>query len=276
MSLSYAVGPRTRLMVAWGFFYQTQRLYELQVEDGEDRFFPAERAEHRILGFEHHLGRRKNRSLVLRLELYERRIRDPRVRFENLFDPISLFPELESDRIRLTPRAGLARGVELLLSGRFGPRVEYFASATWSRTEERIDGRDVVRKIDQPHKLGFDISYHSPRGWASSLAWEYHTGWPSTAVTLVPGEDAEVALIVGPLHGERHSDYTRLDLHVSRAWSLTRGELSLYVDIQNFTDTRNVRGFEIPTEIEDGEQPLAPQTRYWAPLIPNVGVRWTF
>ncbi|MCP4661119.1 MAG: TonB-dependent receptor, partial [bacterium] len=69
-NLVYALGRASALRVAWGRFYQSQRLYELQVEDGETAFHDAERAEHRIIGWEHTFGH----GLVLSIDAYQREV----------------------------------------------------------------------------------------------------------------------------------------------------------------------------------------------------------
>ncbi len=171
LNVDYVVGPRSRLRLAWGFSHQTQRLYELQVEDGETEFSGAERAEHRILGYERTFDRRGG-PRVLRVELYERRVEDPRVRFENLFDPLSIVPELEGDRVRIAPERHVARGLEVFLSGQgqlAGRRAGYFVSYAYARSYDRVDGRDVPRSIDQPHTLRFDlVASTSPAAGAST------------------------------------------------------------------------------------------------------------
>lgn len=63
------------MRIAWGHFYQTHRLHDLRVEDGETELQPAERADHRILGFDQQLG---GGAVRLRAEVDERRVDDPR------------------------------------------------------------------------------------------------------------------------------------------------------------------------------------------------------
>ena len=53
LNLVAALGEASTLRAAWGHFFQGQRLYELQVEDGETGFFPGELTEHYVVGFEH-------------------------------------------------------------------------------------------------------------------------------------------------------------------------------------------------------------------------------
>ena len=45
LNLAWRVDPRSVVRASWGRFYQSQRPYELQVEDAEQRLFPAERSE---------------------------------------------------------------------------------------------------------------------------------------------------------------------------------------------------------------------------------------
>lgn len=77
--------------------------------------------------------------------------------------------------------------------------------------------------------------------------------------------------------GERLPDYSRLDLHVSRTWSLRRGELAVFADVQNFTNAENVRGFEVAVVSEDGDgAEVVRDEKLWGPRIPSLGLRWTF
>ena len=89
VNLVYAPGPEAALRLAWGYFYQTQRPYELQVEDGVHSLTSAERTEQRVIGYERTFSKR---ALLLRIEGYQRRITDPRPRYENTFQPIEIFP----------------------------------------------------------------------------------------------------------------------------------------------------------------------------------------
>lgn len=285
-SLTYQLGADSRLTAAWGHFYQSQRVYELQVEDGEARFFPSERSEHRILGFEHSFSRdrdpqaavRRREPLTLRVELYEHRIRRPRPRYENLFDPISLVPEAEADRFRIAPESALAQGIELLLSAG-GRRWDAFMSYSRARIEDRVGGRDVPRAVDQRDAFKLDFAYRTPGKWDFSVAAEVRSGWPTTAlrVELVgDGDDPAVVPVIGPVYGERLGTYRRLDGRVSRHFSLRRGELEVYLDVQNLTNARNIRGFEFSFEVEDGGVRVVRDDKLWSRLVPSFGLRWSF
>jgi hypothetical protein len=51
----------------------------------------------------------------LRIEGYRKNYRRLSPRFENLFDPLVLLPELEPDRVRLDPSRARSEGIEVLL-----------------------------------------------------------------------------------------------------------------------------------------------------------------
>lgn len=306
-NLVYAPGKASTWRLAWGLFHQSQRGYELQVADGETTLAGSERTAQSVVGFEHSfsVGRRKS-PLLLRLEAYHRRVDDPRSRFENLFEPISEFPEIEADRLQLAPESSEAYGIEALLKGSAGPKVEWWVSYAYARTTDRIAGRDVPRRIDQPHTLNLDLNYRLGEHWNLNVAWRYHTGWPITGVSgrlaeagddpedeledddegdgaaeEGDGEDGELEIVavLGPINGERLANYHRLDLRVSRQWQLRRGVLGFFLEVQNVYDRGNLAGYEFDFEFAEtpnGDFELQPVEEIWGGILPSFGITWEF
>ncbi|HKV07238.1 MAG TPA: TonB-dependent receptor [Thermoanaerobaculia bacterium] len=263
---------------AWGWFYQSQRPNELQVEDGETGLAPDEWAEHLSLGYEH----RRESGALLRVEAYRRRLSRLRVRHENLYDPIVLFPELSADRVRIAPDGGLSSGIEVLLRGAERGPLTWWLTYTFSSVEEDIAGRKVPRAVDQPHALRADLNYRTESGWSFNAAWLYHTGWPTTSVTgrAVTAADGSIRIepVFGPYNGERLSPYHRLDARVSHGWKLPLGQLDAYVDLQNLYDRQNVRGFDRFTfePGPGGDIRVRSEEVGWGEFLPSFGVRWQF
>ncbi len=285
LSLAWAVNESTRLRGAIGRYSQSQRLYELQVEDGETEFAPTERATSWGLGLEHELRTSGRRPLTLRVEVYQRRIRNPRPRWENLFEPVSLVPELEEDRVRIAPDRTRAEGVELFLGGAAGPKIDYFLTYTWSRVEDQIATVWTPRAVDQPHALGADVFFRDVRGWELAAAARIHTGWPTTELTarLEEGPDGEEAVVpvLGPLRGERLRNYFRVDLRASRVWELggrrDRGELELAIEVRNATNSTLERGAELEFELPPSGGVRVERTpKTWFGPLPNLTLRWRF
>ena len=281
INLVWAVGGSSVLRAAWGLFFQSQRPYELQVEDGETALVSAERTEQRVLGFEHNFVGVGKSGLQLRVEAYQREIRNPRVRFESLYEPISVFPEIEADRFRVAPERGEAYGLEIFLRGSIHPRIEWWASYAYARVFDRIDGRDQPRRIDQPHTFNFDLNFQLGPHWDLNLAWRYHTGWPTTAFSgkLEENDDGELEFfpVFGPINGERLPTYHRLDLRLSREWRKKRGTLGFFLEVQNVYDRGNIAGSDVDFEFnlnENGEVDVFAVKEIWGGILPSFGVTW--
>jgi hypothetical protein len=276
VNVLYTLGSRSAIRAGWGRFYQSQGIHELRVEDGISDFFPAQLAEHRVISFEHNFAN----GLHLRLNAYSKEISNPIPRFENLFDPIELFPEAEPDRVQINADRAEARGIELFLKSPPGKRVSWWAGYARSSSEDEIEGDTVPRTWDQKHALNFGLNYRPTPRWTFDLAGIYHSGWPTTGVRAETAELADGSLaiqpILGPRNGERFSDYHRLDLRISRHVPLDRGRLTFYVEVLNLYDQQNtccVDDFEF-TPRPDGSVRVDAEEAYWLGRVPNLGIVW--
>ncbi len=277
VNLVYSLGSASMLRLAWGYFYQSQRPYELQVEDGVRILNPAERTEQRVIGFERTFGKRSDH--LLRVEAYQRRIKGPLARYENIFQPVEIFPEIEPDRVLFEPESSESHGLELFVRGKVRENLDWWASYAYSRVTDRIDGADVPRRIDQPHAFSFDLNYRAGKHWNLNLAWRYHRGWPITPVSAGmeiddEGEE-EPAAILGPFNTDRLPDYHRLDLRASREWSTRRGELVFFIEVQNVYNRKNVAGYDPDFEFDDDGSILI-ANEIWGEILPSFGITWRF
>lgn len=279
INLAWRLGDRSVARAGWGRFFQSHRPYELQVDDGEHALGPAERSQHWVLGAETLLERFGLDAV--RVELFRREIDDPRPRYENLLEPLNFFPEIEPDRVRIAPERSRAHGIEVLLRGSRGAAFGWWVAYSHARAEDRIQGRRVPRALDQPHTLALDLHYRLPRQWSLNLAWRYHTGWPTTPVEARripdpedPEEEPELAAVFGRLNSGRLPAYHRLDLRASRRWDLRSGGLTLFVDVQNLYDRRNLAGFDVDVDDEAGVVRL--EEERWPGLFPSIGITWDF
>ncbi|MEM7584048.1 MAG: TonB-dependent receptor [Acidobacteriota bacterium] len=278
----YSLGKAGALRASWGHFHQSQRPNELQVEDGETRFFPAERAEHRLIGWERSL-RLAGRELSLRVDAYQREVTDPRPRYENLFDAFTPNPETTSDRILVAPQSASAQGLELFLSRRTGGRFSWWVGYALSEVTDLIDGRDVPRSIDQTHALTLDLNWRPGAKWNFNFAWLYHTGWPTTAISATtetrPDGTLSIVPVLGPLYGENLEDYHRLDMRASRQFRFGSGRsLELFLDVQNVYNRENQAGFQVDDRrfalLDNGEVEYTPKEETFLGIIPSFGLRW--
>lgn len=265
-AILYTPSNATQVRASWGRFYQSQAINELQVEDAVDRFYPAQHTEHTIFSIEHAL----QPGYRLRLELYRKQYSQLQPRYENLFNPLVLLPEVEFDRVMVAPSSARADGVELLFTARPNESWNAWLGYTWSRAEDRIDGRNVPRSWDQTHAINFGVVW-SRGPWSATLADIYHTGWPTTQLQLT------APYAIGQRNATRLSAYNSLDLRVARAFQLSRGVLDVYVEVANATNRRNECCAEYKAEQDgNGATVINRKVDDWLAIVPSAGVLWRY
>lgn len=275
VGLLMQLGERSSIRASWGRFHQSQRINELQIEDGVTTYSPAERSDHMLVGLDHEFVN----GVDLRVETYRKRFRQMRPRFENLFDALELWPEGRADRVRIAPRSADARGIELTLRGEPGRRVEWWIGYAYSRVEDRLEGVDLKRRWDQPHAVNYSVNVGVGSDWNLNFAGVHRSGWPTTRVTAVTqstesGE--EILPVFGPLYGDRFDAYHRIDLRLSREIRVGAGNLRFYLELLNLLDADNsccIEDFEF-LSTPRGVDVFAEKEGY-IPRAPSFGVTWT-
>jgi outer membrane receptor protein involved in Fe transport len=278
VNLVWEIDDRSSLRAAWGRFAQAQGIHELQVKDGDTRFYPAEWAEHRVLSYR----RRLDPEYELRIEAYDNRMSDLRPRFENLFEPYWIFAEGRPDRIRVAPDRGEAQGIEISLQRSEEDHWSWRASYVRSSVKDRVGGVWQPRGWDQPHALSLNLSWLPGKSWSLSLAGFYHTGWPTTAVSARWAQTADgawhIVPVLGLRNGARFPHYARLDLRASRLFRLKRGTLRAFVEVtnllnrENYRSTQEFRFYSHPDGSIVGDR----DDETWLPFLPSFGVVWDF
>jgi hypothetical protein len=278
LNLVWELGGSGTIRAAWGRFAQAQGIYELQVEDGLETFFPAQWAVHRVVSYEYVW----TSGLRLKLEGYHKSMTDLRPRFENLFEPIDILPAGEADRVRLDPDRARARGFELMLKSPTRSSWTWWLGYALSEAEDRIEWAWQPRSWDQRHALSFSVNWQAGKGWNLNLAGVAHSGWPTTPVYAhweqLPDGSWTIVGELGQRNSARYPSYQRLDVRASRTVATSRGTFSFFFDVTNILNRDNVRS---TGDIRYGAGPdgtivVAIDHDMWAPILPSFGVSWVF
>ncbi|MFA6956115.1 MAG: TonB-dependent receptor [Thermoanaerobaculia bacterium] len=277
-ALAWQVAPQLALIANWGVYRQSQRPYELQVEDGETALALAERSEQWSVGLERQFASGRPLLDSLHIEYFHRRIDNPRSRYESLLEPINRFHEVEPDRVFIDPDESRAEGIELVARGKLDAALGWQLAYTWSESSDMIDGTEVPRSLDQPNAATLTADWSFRSDWSLDIVWSYHTGWPTTPVTshleTDPEGDEGFVLEFGALNSERLPDYHRMDLRLNRSWQLAAGEIRAFVELRNAWNRQNVAGYDVSLDEESGEVTLTPE--YWPGIVPVIGFVWEF
>ncbi len=277
VSVLYTPNETTEWRLGWGRYYQAQEINELEVSDGVETFFPAQRAEHFVLNFNKYLAA----GIELDVSLYRKRFRTLKPRYENVFNGLTLLPELLFDRVRIAASGAEARGAELtLMRGTDEDSLFWWFGYAWSEIEDVVPEGRVKRAWDQTHTLRGGLSFRW-RAWDFSAAAEVHTGWPKTSLIATTGSDAAgnpaLELAATARDASRYSVFHTLDLRVSRRFDPGPGTLTVFLDVSNAYGRDNpcCSEYSIDPEAVGAARLLADES-YWLPLVPSLGFVWNF
>lgn len=273
LSVLYAPSDATEVRIGWGQYYQAQEINELQVADGITEFSPAQQAEHVVLNVQHRFAN----DIDMNLSVYRKTFRRLQRRFENSFNTLTLLPEIQFDRVMVDAPAAESLGADLLLShGSADENLLWWLGYSWSEIEDELASGDVVRSWDQTHTFKGGLTWRWGK-WDFSAAAEIHTGWPRTLLNgeLVgqPNGGEDLVLSVSERNASRYSTYQTLDIRLRREFELSRGDLTVFLDVTNLLDRQNLCCIEYSLAT-DGS--LASRDKHWLPLLPSLGVTWRF
>ncbi len=271
LSVLHALSRATELRFSWGRYHQSQGIHELQIEDGVTDFYPAQRADHIIVGIRHNFNDRYS----ARLELFQKDMSRLRPRFENLFDPLALIPELQPDRVMIAPSEAQARGLELSVDHDSGS-LTWWAGYTLSEVNDTVDGVEEARSWDQRHALIAGLNWNNG-AWDYSLAANIHSGWPTTDMMLVaPADPADDPVaVLGMRNAARLGSYASVDMRISRRFQVGKGTITAFFEVANIFDRNNIccRDYDL---VDDTDDVLDLSDDYWLPRLPAIGFLWEF
>ncbi len=266
MSVLFNLSSSTRLRASWGRFFQAQSINELQVEDGLTHFFAPQRADHWVLGFEHEW----QPGSSLRVEAYRKNYSQLRPRYENLFGPLVLLPELRADRVEVAPSAARSQGVDVMYSFRTQAPWSGWLSYSWSKAMDEINGAEVPRSWDQRDTINAGLRW-SRGAYDVTLADTYHSGWPTTSISSIVGSPI-TAVTLGPRNDAQLGSYNSLDLRASRHVRWRQGQLEMYLEVNNLLDRNNPCC--ISYTVAPGDTSVETKQDNWLGIVPSVGVLW--
>ena len=240
-----------------GRYIQHQDLFQVQIDDGLVMLQDPQKNDQIGLSIA-----REDRRLRTRANLYYRRIKDPWSRFDNVYNPWVLLPELHPDRIPIQASRARSLGVELLLANASDQPLSWSLSYTWSRTQERVMGNYSSRPWDQRHSLKAQIAWVG-EPWQVGMSLVGRNGWPTTPLIN------DATALTASLYDSRLRDFWSLNLHVARSFRMFGMQGEAYLDITNSTNRTNVGGFSYTGDLQAPER----RASRLLPAFPTLGLR---
>lgn len=269
LGLAWDVNDEVTTRLSLGRFRQPEGIHELQVIDGVERFFRPQYADQVIAALEWRPG-----NLELAAEIYYKRYGDVKGRFENIFNPFVLLPEMEPDRVGLYPDKARAAGLELDAKWRISRPLAATFRYSHMQAEDRLNGVWVDRRWSQRHTVNMGLSWQGS-SFSAAMGVTWHSGWRTTKLPGFVPEDTVIP-VESVLNNVELSDYLSLDVRVSKHWNTGRFRVELYADISNITDHQNQAGIDFDIEETDGGYLLLPDEETLLGRVPSVGVTLSF
>jgi outer membrane receptor protein involved in Fe transport len=250
--IAFTPDDKTALRAAWGQYYQSQGIQELQVEDDDSAFRRASLSTHYMAGVERRFGR----GTLVRVEGYYKDLSHIRDRFENIEDESDFLPEAEGDRVHVVPEAGSSQGLELFVRRDVG-QVNWWFNYAFAKVDETHSstngyagalGNTLPRRFDQRHSFSVDLIFRPKDNWHLGAGWEIRGGWPYTPklVETATGADGEVVsrqFVTGGFLSDRYPVYHRLDAKISHWYDYGRVQMRFSFGLTNLYNRENVRRY---------------------------------
>ncbi len=234
LSINYRIAPAHRLRLAWGLYHQAPAPAYLDRQFGNPRLRPMS-AQHWIAGYT--IGKEDN-PVFLRFEGYTKAyarlpVEDRRLNFSDHGD-------------------GFARGFDVFARLFRGSRWEAWTSYSYvvarrryTRLEDRgryeLPERRFRPEFEIPHTLQWVFEGALTPSITLAGSFRLASGRPFTPVVGARTTEKGHVPIYGELNSQRYPTYHRLDLNLSRTYSLAgKAALVQFLGLTNVLGRRNV------------------------------------
>lgn len=269
MNLRYDPAANWHVYASWGEFGQAQRIDEFREEQDQSSPDAASRASHSVVGIAHE-------SLATtrwRIELYRNHWSSVSPYETNALGLVTLLPELQPDRLRVSPLSAESDGIEFSARQSLGTHLTIWGTFSLSQATDKLPGVTVARSWDQRQAANMRLAWNGPRFTGSVLAG-WHSGWPRTSISAIAGStDRASYLLLGSPNAERWGDYLSIDAHLSHSLYTRHGEVSLWLDITNATNHNSGCCTELAPVVAP-ESHTTWSADAWPGRTVNVGLTW--
>jgi hypothetical protein len=267
LNVSYFINQTTTFRLGIGRHQQIQSLNGFLFEDEQLSYFEPEVADIIIL----EASKKFKNKLTLRAEAYYKDYENVQPYYENLFVGLHLNPELFADRIRITPNAARAEGIDITLSKK-SANYSWSLGYSFSSIKDIFNDGFQHRSWDQKNGFKFSNDWQLKK-WTLSSLLTYHSGWPRTNLA----SNATDQLVISERNDNRYKDYINLDLRAQYHFNLSKTRSFIWFQLSNALDRKNECCTEYSYELTvNNHLELSHQNKYWLPILPSIGINFYF
>jgi outer membrane receptor protein involved in Fe transport len=166
--------------------------------------------------------------------------------------------------------SGYARGLEVSAQSFPGQKLSWEVNYSYAVVRfKALDGVLRPGDFDYGQIINLGASYSASPSWNVSLKWRYMGGTPYTPFDMQLSVQKDNSYFdLTRINTLRYPSYHRLDVRAEKRFSLRGWALSVYLEVQNLYNRKNV----YYRFWEDGRE----QTVYFLPIVPLIALQAEF
>lgn len=267
LTIRYLWDDSLTLKAAGGMYYQAPRPQEYAENFGNPDL-KSSQAVHMTLGFDKDFRAGSNEGWQWTSGFFQRNFSKLVVSSTNL---ISRNGETVAE-VYSNEGTGFAKGIETQIKYNTGV-LKTWLSYTYSESR-RSDPRksNYLFEYDQTHNMNLVAAYDYGDNWQISGRYRYVTGNPYTPIVGgVFDSDNDVYLPTrGEFFSRRNQNFSQLDLRFDKKFILQREVWSIYLDIQNILNSKNIESRRYSFDYSQEENVAG------LPFLPSLGLKGEF
>jgi outer membrane receptor for ferrienterochelin and colicin len=266
IGISWLASDDLTLRFDAGRYYQPDRVNEMDTADGVDHLYKPQRADHYIASAMWHGAA----GTLLRVDAYLKQYERTTPRFENVFDPFVILPQVATDRVEIDASRARAHGVDLEWQRALTDRTSVIGRYSYMDADDKVGGRWVSRRWSQRHTITGIVMWTSD-ALTASAALNWHSGWRTTAPP--PSVPVGVTIPIQELLNNQFlNDYFSVDLGFSASHPLWRSTVTLFADITNTLNRQNPVGIDYAVDESAATVEFSRSNTALLPIVAWVGI----
>lgn len=271
INIAYRTGIGLVLRGAWGHYYQSPIYRQIAYPTASDTNTQSQRAIHYILGAEYDLMIDQETQHFVRFKVEA---------YHKTYDNLITATQSSSGIVyysRKNDATGATRGIDFYVAysypGFYGWLSYGYLNARQILLHDTI-GSSFPRNTDQRHTLAVTGEVEFGSGWKMNSRLAYGSGYAYTPSYAVYDQQQKYwKWIPGKPNSDYLPAYKRVDLRITKDFSLFRKLTSVFLDVSNIFNATNVQAFSY--RFDNQGRPYREEIKLW-PLLPTVGISMKF
>lgn len=263
VGFSYILDDKSIARGTWGYFYQYPSITDFIPEYGGSRSLEALKAEHKILSYERELPYETTVKIEGFLKDYSGLIS------ADFSQVINAQNEIYNS---VNGGVGWSRGIELMVKNNYSEKISGWLTYTLSRArkKEYNDTEYHDYEYDRRHIFNVGMKLQPQRRLSIDMLWRAYSGRLINPYNMIDFKGSIRQIMYGEVNTLLTPPYNRFDVRFNKIFIYTGWQLSVYLEILNLFNTKNVSGYHY------NNATYAVEESYGIPFFPFIGIEAKF